>query len=216
MTWVAWRQTRGAALGLAVLVGIFGVLAAVEHQRPQMSGITVSFTPYLFAFLALLLGAPLVSREFELGTHQYAWTQSVTRRRWLAYRLGAALLVALLAIAAVQVALSGVRPYSEIVPGNPRFLVHGPLPYALAAFCVTFGALTSAVLRRTLPALFATMLVTVATIGVLTAVPYGTSGWAARYWPAQLAFGGGLLTLAVLQAAGTFRAVESRRATRAG
>lgn len=211
MIWVAWRQTRGMALGLAGIVAIFGVLSVLEQQEPRMSGITVSFTPYLFAFLSLLLGAPLVSREFELGTHQFAWTQSVTRRRWLAYRLGGALLVAGLAVAALQVALIGVHPYGEIVPGHPRFLVHGPLPYAVAAFTVTFGALAGALARRTLAALFATMLVTVATIGVLTPVPWGTSGWAARYWPAQLALGGALLALAGVQAAATFRLVEGRR-----
>lgn len=46
-------------------------------------------------------------------------------------------------------------------------------------------------------------------ISVLTGVAYGTSGWAARYWPAQLALGGALLALAVGQAAATFRAVEA-------
>jgi hypothetical protein len=153
----------------------------------------------------------LVSREFELGTHQFAWTQSVTRRRWLTFRLGGALLAAMLAVATLQALLSGVRTYGEVVPGDPRFLVHGPLPYALAAFTVTFGALAGTVIRRTVPALGVTMLVSIAAIGALTGVPYGSSGWAARYWPAQLALGGALLALAGVQAAATFRLVEGRR-----
>ena len=81
MTWVTWRQGRATALGVAGIVALYGVLGVIERQQPSVAGITVSFTPYLFLVLALLLGAPLVSREFELGTHQFAWTQSVTRRR---------------------------------------------------------------------------------------------------------------------------------------
>ena len=33
-------------------------------------------------------GAPLLAREFETGTFRLAWTQSVTRTRWLAVKLG--------------------------------------------------------------------------------------------------------------------------------
>ncbi len=211
MMWVAWRQTRSTGAGVAAVLAVYGMLATVERIDPDFGGIAVSFTPYLFLFLALLLGAPLVSREFELGTHQFAWTQSVTRRRWLTFRLGGALLAAMLAVATLQALLSGVRTYGEVVPGDPRFLVHGPLPYALAAFTVTFGALAGTVIRRTVPALGVTMLVSIAAIGALTGVPYGSSGWAARYWPAQLALGGALLALAGVQAAATFRLVEGRR-----
>jgi ABC-type transport system involved in multi-copper enzyme maturation permease subunit len=211
MNWVMWRQGRATALGVTGIVALFGILAAVERMTPGIRGITVSFTPYLFLFLALLLGAPLVSREFELGTYQFAWTQSVTRRRWLAFRLGGAIGVALLAVAGLQMTLSAVIGTGAVVPGDPHFLVHGALPYALAAFTVTFGALAGALIRRMLPALGVTLLVTIAAISVLTAVPYGSSGWVARYWPAQLALGGALLALAAVQAAATFRLVEGRR-----
>jgi hypothetical protein len=34
------------------------------------------------------LGAPLVAREFETGTSQFAWMQSITRRRWLMVKTG--------------------------------------------------------------------------------------------------------------------------------
>jgi hypothetical protein len=211
MSWVTWRQTRATALGVAGIVALYGVLATVERLQPRVTGITVSFTPYLFLFLALLLGAPLVSREFELGTHQFAWTQSVTRRRWLAFRLGGAVGVGLLAVVGLQLTLTATPADSAVLPGSPYFLMTGPLPYALAAFTVTFGGFAGALVRRTLPALGGTLLVSIATIGALTGVPYGSSGWAARYWPAQLALGGGLLALAAVQAAATFRLVEGRR-----
>ena len=40
------------------------------------------------ALIGVFWGAPLVARELEAGTHRLAWTQSVTRTRWLAIKLG--------------------------------------------------------------------------------------------------------------------------------
>ena len=40
------------------------------------------------ALIGLFFGAPLIARELETGTFRLAWTQSVTRRRWLAVKLG--------------------------------------------------------------------------------------------------------------------------------
>ena len=36
----------------------------------------------------LFWGAPLVAAELETGTNQFAWMQSVTRKRWLAVKAG--------------------------------------------------------------------------------------------------------------------------------
>ena len=38
--------------------------------------------------IGILWGAPLVAQELETGTYRLAWTQSVTRTRWLAVKLG--------------------------------------------------------------------------------------------------------------------------------
>src|ERR1700691_3724545 len=40
------------------------------------------------ALVGIFWGAPLVAREVETGTFRVAWTQSVTRTRWLAVKLG--------------------------------------------------------------------------------------------------------------------------------
>src|SRR5262249_19356255 len=57
------------------------------------------------ALVAMLVGAPLVARELEHGTHRLVWTQGVTRLRWLAVKcalvvvgciLAEAILIALL------------------------------------------------------------------------------------------------------------------------
>src|SRR5262245_53511629 len=44
----------------------------------------LNLLPFL---LGLLLAAPMVL-ELEQGTYRLAWTQSVTRRRWLAAKIG--------------------------------------------------------------------------------------------------------------------------------
>jgi hypothetical protein len=54
-----------------------------------------------------LLGAPLVAREFDTGTYQLAWTQSITRGQWITTKL------ALLATAVVAgwAALDGLMSW---------------------------------------------------------------------------------------------------------
>ncbi|TAM58787.1 MAG: hypothetical protein EPN50_08270, partial [Chloroflexota bacterium] len=44
--------------------------------------------------IGLFLGAPLIATELETGTFRLAWTQSVTRRRWLLVKLSLAGLAA--------------------------------------------------------------------------------------------------------------------------
>jgi hypothetical protein len=52
--------------------------------------------------VGVFIGAPLLARELEQGTHLLAWTQTITRTRWLVIKLalvGAAAIVAGLAAA---------------------------------------------------------------------------------------------------------------------
>ena len=49
----------------------------------QLSG-WLNVIPLLFG---VFIGAPLVAREVERGTHMLAWTQSVTRSGWIAVKL---------------------------------------------------------------------------------------------------------------------------------
>jgi hypothetical protein len=41
------------------------------------------------AFIGAFWGAPLIARERETGTLRLAWTQSITRRRWLGTKFAA-------------------------------------------------------------------------------------------------------------------------------
>ena len=47
--------------------------------------------------IGIFWGAPLVARELEAGTYRLAWTQSITRTRWLATKLGVVGLLSMVA-----------------------------------------------------------------------------------------------------------------------
>ena len=63
-------------------------------DRPLQSALPfiVAIAP---ALIGLFFGAPLIARELETGTFRLAWTQSVTRKRWLAAKLGVVGVVAM-------------------------------------------------------------------------------------------------------------------------
>jgi hypothetical protein len=72
--------------------------------------------------MAMLIGAPLVARELEHGTQQLAWTQSITRWRWLAVKV-LFLLVEGLVASALLVALVTWwrRPIDQVGGRFPRW-----------------------------------------------------------------------------------------------
>jgi hypothetical protein len=126
----------------------------------------------LLPALALLVGAPALAREFEHGTFRLAWTQGVTRRRWLLSRallLSAAVVAAAAALAAIG---SWWRVPFDHVDGRispSGFDVEGPVVPAYALFALAAGVLAGVVLRRTLAAIsVATAAFVAARVGVET------------------------------------------------
>jgi hypothetical protein len=118
------------------------------------------------ALLGLFWGAPLIGRELETGTHQLAWSQTVTRTRWLATKL-AVVGAATIAVAAVFSLLMTwwAAPLDELDgsrwPG-PTFATRDLVPLGYAAFAFALAATLGLLLRRTLPAMAATLVVFVA------------------------------------------------------
>jgi ABC-type transport system involved in multi-copper enzyme maturation permease subunit len=117
MTWLAWRQARAQAL---FAIGSVAVVAAVlvatrEHiaSTPEEDLSTVYSSLQLLgtvligvpAAIGAFWGAPLLARELELGTHRLAWTQGVTRGRWLGTKL------VVLAAAAIVVTAALARTF---------------------------------------------------------------------------------------------------------
>lgn len=133
------------------------VLGAYHPLQVALIGISL----LLPALVGVFWGAPLVSREIESGTYRLAWTQSVSRRRWLAVKLAllgtasAALggAVGLLANwwASPIMAASGGR----FSPGT--FSLMGIVPAGYAAFAFALGVLSGLVLRRSVPAMATTL-----------------------------------------------------------
>lgn len=140
----------------------------VRHFESEFDGWAAAFLAVaaLPALAGLFIGAPLLARELEQGTHRLAWTQTVTRQRWLLAK------TALLAAATVAVAAiaSGLvmwwrgpfdRLESRIDPG--AFDIEGLVVPAYALFALALGVLAGLVFRRTVTAMTATLLAFAAT-----------------------------------------------------
>ena len=190
MSWVVWRQYRAAAAITAALIAAFAALVVVTGVQAASQwhsalsvctasrtcgnlssstlflgshaiGFLVIMTLGVPAVLGILAGAPLLAHEFETGTNQYAWTQSVTRRRWLAVKAGW-LLLAAAAIGGIVSALvtwwSGPNNALQANAFDPgRFDIMGIVPVGYAVFATALGITAGALLRRTLPAIAVTL-----------------------------------------------------------
>jgi hypothetical protein len=111
--------------------------------------------------IGVFWGAPLLARELETGTYQLAWTQSVPRKRWLAVKLG---LVGLASVAVTGLLSLMVTWWSspiDRVNADPFtvFDQRGIVPFGYAAFAFALGVTAGMLLRRTVPAMAATLVV---------------------------------------------------------
>jgi hypothetical protein len=114
------------------------------------------------ALIGAFTGAPLLAREFETGTFRYAFTQGIGRTRWTIAKLVPLAVVVTVAAAAFSVLFSW--SYQPILgtryglsPLHPlMFHVRGMsfAAWTLAAFAI--GALAGVIIRRVIPAIFAT------------------------------------------------------------
>jgi len=192
MTWLSWRQLRMQAAAIYTLVvaaavvlaitgpalfararidtSVFDHMTRTERDLYYAGVIVLALAP---AVIGAFWGAPLVARELEAGTHQLVWTQSVTRTRWLAAKLGLTLLAGAAATGALSLAITwwsgpvdgalsgthGSLP-SRLTPVG--FAMRGVAPVAYTVFAVVLGVAVGAVLRRSLPAMALTLAIFVA------------------------------------------------------
>jgi hypothetical protein len=188
MNHLVWRQHRNQAIVAGGLLGVLAVVFLITGMHAfhiYDSAITVCtangtcgqlgdlFHNYIVlidlvglsvavpALLGLFWGAPLVAREIEQGTHALVWTQSVTRRRWLAVKLSW-----MLAAAAVWGAGIGMLVNWWSGPLNSldhyrfevgHFDTQGLVPMGYSVFAVALGIAAGLVARRVLPAVAATI-----------------------------------------------------------
>ncbi len=188
MTRFAWMQTRAqtftataALVAIAVvaivtglhLAHLYDTLIAHCQTNGDCSNATGQFLDHdsflqkAFGFLmrvapalfGIFWGAPLVAREFETGTFRLAWTQSVSRTRWLIIRLAVGgattAVVAGLLTLAITWWFRGLDLVGADQYGNFDERDIAPIAYAVFAFAV--GALLGAIIRRTIPAMAASL-----------------------------------------------------------
>jgi len=183
--WLTWRQQRTETLiAVALLVVLAAVLiptglhvaSVYDHERigtclahdtagcpdalqafnsrfEGLLGLVTWFT-LLPGILAILLAAPFAI-ELEQGTFRLAWTQSITRRRWLTAKLALIVAGALLAALIMSLLLTWWRtPFDRL--GNrfdTGFESEGIVPFAYTVFAAALVIALGAVLRRTAPAI---------------------------------------------------------------
>ena len=186
MNQLVWRLHRnqafvavGALAVLAVILLVTGITMADDYRNALASCVAQSCgnlpasslfrgdgaimdlviatiaVPLLFG---LFWGAPLLAKEFEDGTHNLAWTQGVSRRRWLRANIAWALIAAALWGAALAALVSWWRfPENALDSRFGAFDIQGIVPVAYALFAVTLGVAVGSVVRRVLPSLAATL-----------------------------------------------------------
>lgn len=103
--------------------------------------------------IGVALAAPLLL-DLEHGTIRLAWTQTVTRRRWLATKLAVMLGTALLAAVAFSVLFTWYqRPLDQVYGRFDNFDFQGIVPLAYVLFGLGLALAVGVLLRRTAPAI---------------------------------------------------------------
>jgi hypothetical protein len=156
------RLGAAACVGHANLPSCEAIYRALDAPYAAISN-ALPWPVNLFpALLAMFVGAPLVAREFEHGTFRLAWTQSVTRLRWLATKLGLVLGGCLLASLALSLLLTWwYTPYAQLLGKFiPAFFnLEGAAPIARMIFAFALALCAGAALRRTVPAMALTLFI---------------------------------------------------------
>lgn len=199
MIWLSWRQSRLELIfGLVLLAGISAFLIPTGLQKMSLfddSGLAaalssgsadtadlaqsflrsydslnaiVAYSTLIVVIMGVALAAPIVL-DFERGTHRLVWTQSITRRRWLATRLGIALLGVLVFSLVLTLMLTWwFLPQDKVQdPFGQAFNAKGVVPFAYAVFTLALALVLGALTRRTVLAAIVAIVVFVPVWGVV-------------------------------------------------
>ena len=187
----AWLQSRTqtlvavAALGVAAvllaltgpnLVHLYDTIIAPCTAKANCSSTTINLflqndknLRTWFGILVIVVpgivgifwGAALVAREIEAGTYRLAWTQSVTRTRWLTDKMGVLLLASMAVSGMLSLMVTWWSGPLDRVGMNAfgRFDQRDVVPMGYAAFGFALGVTAGVLIRRTLPAMAAVAVV---------------------------------------------------------
>ena len=174
-----WPGSPGDSTG-STLAGVVAVLGAasvylllhgraVRHQGfvSDGAGPALSLTAALFQVIPPLIGAfvgaPVLARELETGTFRFTWTQGFGRARWTAATL-APLAVAVTVVAGAFGSLFSWC-YGPQIDGQyvlsplaaTTFDLRGVTLAAWTLVAFAIGVLAGILIRRVVPAMFATL-----------------------------------------------------------
>jgi hypothetical protein len=166
MIWLAWRQFRVSAVLAVATLAVVAILLASTHtggsgylSHDHLLKFLSTFLIGVPALIGAFWGAPLIAGELESGTYRLAWTQSVTRTRWLAVKVG---LIGLTGAAASGLLSLMLGAWSSTALNQDRFGTamfgqRGIAPIGYAAFGFALGVTAGLLIRRTLPAMATTL-----------------------------------------------------------
>jgi hypothetical protein len=118
-------------------------------------GDLVTWLTLVPGIFGVLLAAPFVL-ELENGTYRLAWTQSITRRRWLAGKLGVAVASALTAALVLTLLMTWWRTPFVKLDGrleNASYDFEGIVVFGYVLFALGLAVAVGAIWRKAVPAL---------------------------------------------------------------
>ena len=152
----------------------FGLLNALQDQYNgplELAEFLVMAAP---ALIGVFWGAPLLAGELERGTHSLAWNQSVTRTRWLAAKLGLTALATVLTAGVLSLLMTWYASPLDTAAGNRwgtrSFNARDVVPLGYAAFAFALGVTAGLLIRRSVPAMAATLAIFIAVQVPVTAL----------------------------------------------
>ena len=154
-----------AASGIARCAARGDCAAKASGFLNQVNGNLLNHLPLLLgtalvavpALVGMFWGAPIIGSELEAGTYRLAWSQSVTRSRWLTVKLGLIGLAGLTTVAAFSLLVTwAAGPIDQVSMGRilpATFSERGIVPIGYAALGVALAVAAGMVIRRPIPAM---------------------------------------------------------------
>jgi hypothetical protein len=155
-------ESSGLASCLAGATGRNECSDLIGAFSDRFTSLRVLIVPLVLlpALFGAFVGGPLVARDVEAGTHRFFWTQSVTRGRWLASSTGAVLVAAVASGGVFSLITALWLNVTNRVTGErfgELYDMQGIVPIGATVMAAAIGVLAGAVIRRTVPAMAATI-----------------------------------------------------------
>ena len=215
MIWATWRRHRIGILALLLIwLALVTVMVVTELQyhnaavtcahvanqlakrsacwsaqarwqsRDSANVLALMLWPIL---IGLIVGAPLVASEIEKKTNRLAWSQGVTRSRWLLVSWSTLAVPAVVATALLQLVVQWWATHVYLVPlagaysSIPTDLT-GVSPIAIALFTLSFGTWIGGLLRNVSIAAGAALLLPLFAFGAISTNTNVTGHYPLSQW----------------------------------